>query len=113
MEYVEWAAGFFDGEGCISFKGGAGGKYAGRYVHLIVEQKDRRPLDRLQTLFGGNIYAGTNKWRWSIQQKDLVRKALTLMLPHLTVKRERALVGLERLTLVYPRESRQEKMSKT
>lgn len=43
-----WAAGFFEGEGCISIT-------KDYTLHVRVSQVDREPLDRLKTLFHGNI----------------------------------------------------------
>ena len=61
---VAWAAGFFDGEGCISIgkpinkrlrKDGTGYRHTWYQLQAIVAQRNRRPLEVLVGLFGGNI----------------------------------------------------------
>lgn len=50
---VAWAAGFFEGEGCLSIifnnLGGFGG-------YVSAWQNAREPLDKLVELFGGKVY---------------------------------------------------------
>jgi hypothetical protein len=55
-----WVAGFIEGEGCFSGYRGAG--------RIIVSQKNREPLDRLQKSFGGNMYWNPNGkiWQWAV-----------------------------------------------
>lgn len=48
IDDAAWVAGFFEGEGNISF-GQRGG------VKLNVQQVNREPLDKLQSIFGGSI----------------------------------------------------------
>ncbi len=75
-----WAAGFFDGEGCITNQ-----PYG---AQMVVVQVVREPLDRLCLLFGGTIYQyETGGYRWVLQRRQYVLKALNLMLPYLTTKR--------------------------
>ena len=52
-----WAAGFFDGEGCVSIASGKQSGYGGVYyrVDLIVSNTDQRPLRVFKRLFGGRI----------------------------------------------------------
>ena len=62
---LAWAAGFFDGEGCILLHTSKGGKTHGtnkwRYPHLHVRQVDRRPLDRFRKALGfGRVYGPYN-----------------------------------------------------
>ena len=51
-----WAAGFFDGEGCIGAYHNGGGRYQ---LAVIVTNTDRRPLDIFLELYGGTF--GVNK----------------------------------------------------
>src|SRR6516225_3672191 len=98
---IIWAAGFFDGEGCISIaKHQPNPKY---YQHnhsyavkLTVYQNMRAPLKCFKELFGGTIKLRPatgkqkrNGWVWSIGGQALVA-ALTQMLPYLIVKKEQA-----------------------
>lgn len=46
--FLAWVAGFFDGEGSISFA------KSGR-PRVSISQKDRRPLDEIQATFGGTV----------------------------------------------------------
>jgi hypothetical protein len=95
-----WAAGFFDGEGCIV---GSRTKTGGRYYFTLlvaVGQVDIRPLEHLKELFGGSIqhqYSSTTK-RQTLHQwivtSGLARHFLRTILPYLWVKRERAELAL-------------------
>lgn len=99
---IIWAAGFFDGEGHI------------RMVHrkswsmaLTIPQCETSSLERLQGLFGGNVYKDTyvdkfpNRrpiWKWYIGG-ERAKIALKEMLPYLTVKHARANEVFELLQL--------------
>jgi hypothetical protein len=93
---VAWAAGFFDGEGCVS------AKRAGRRYNLMiaVTQIDLRPLLKMRRLFGGFICAhparkeGWAKWYQWVASACQAAQALKAMLPYLMVKREVAELGL-------------------
>jgi hypothetical protein len=98
---IIWAAGFFDGEGCISIgKAQPQLKYYKHNHHytvrLTVYQNIRAPLQIFKELFGGTIKLRpatgkqkNNGWVWSIGGRGLVA-ALTQMLPYLIVKKEQA-----------------------
>lgn len=49
---VEWAAGFFEGEGHVK----CAKRGEDRWFSLEVAQVYREPLDKLQELFGGKVY---------------------------------------------------------
>lgn len=61
---IAWAAGWFDGEGCIQ---GAMSKHGTAYVAVSLTQKDRWICDRFQALFGGVVSGRKNRviydWR--------------------------------------------------
>jgi hypothetical protein len=93
-----WAAGFFDGEGCVNIS------HVGRNtcLRLHIVQKDIRPIERfreifqLQQKFG--IVTRPNRrhsyYRLTVsgaQAADVLRK----MLPYLALKRDVAEVGLD------------------
>ena len=86
---LAYAAGLFDGEGCI-------------YVHprkcypyLHVQMADREPLDFLQRIFGGKIYpkkAQRSHHRPTFQWQlcgDAARKAASLMYPFFQLERKK------------------------
>src|SRR2546427_4969131 len=77
-DLIIWAAGFIDGEGCISVN---------RQKHkdhnwfcytlgFAVCQKQKTPLERLQRLFGGTVYSyqlnRVTYWRWFTWSKNAV-----------------------------------------
>ena len=84
---VAWAAGFFDGEGHIAMNA--------RCPILIVTQKDRLPLDRFLSIFGlGKITFYSRAFRYKVYGKNAV-VVLSVLLPYLVVKRDRAISVLE------------------
>jgi len=100
----QWAAGFFDGEGCIQIEPRASGGYTSYYVNLAVAQNDRRPLMALQEKFGGQVKsasrsAGDQCSRWRVSNRG-AEAFLIAVLPHLLVKREQAEIALELRALV-------------
>ncbi|MGV1985619.1 LAGLIDADG family homing endonuclease [Agrobacterium sp. 22-221-1] len=95
----QWAAGFFDGEGCIQIEPRKSGHGTSYYVNIQVTQNDRRPLDELQKRWGGNVTGACRRatdrcFRWRMSSTGAA-VFLTAMLPYLLVKRERALLALE------------------
>lgn len=85
---IAWAAGFFDGEGCVSFRNGV-------LYRIDWAQKILSPIIELDMIFKtGHIYGGKNKcYRYSIFGKEAVY-ALVEMLPYLLVKKEKAMQGI-------------------
>jgi len=102
-EQIIWAAGFFDGEGCIVIE--RRGPDAG-VLQISVGQARPEPLARFAALFGGRpprcelsgarLPDGSRKpfWRWSVSSA-LAGAALRELSPFLVVKREQALAALE------------------
>jgi hypothetical protein len=105
-ELVAYCAGFFDGEGSISFPGG--------YLSLSVSQRLLEPIERFQGLYGGSISYPTDKiptyivqavgkefpvgnvtYRWYRTGAANCKPILESFLPHLTVKRLQAELSLE------------------
>lgn len=100
---LAWAAGFFDGEGCVSLHlhtKKSGYQYAA--LAVIVVQKDRRPIDYFHALFGAvetiNITRRGPKrrayWRLVYSGKRAA-EVLTALLPYLILKRDVVDVALE------------------
>lgn len=73
----QWAAGFFDGEGCVSISRRQRTKsFVEHYLSVQVGQIIRAPLEALRQHNGGNIYQGTTQsrcWRWKIHGKPAER----------------------------------------
>lgn len=94
---VAWAAGFFDGEGCISIR-----KTGGRGYGLLIQvtQVNKDPIQKFANLFGGSICLqesrGSHKplWRWC-QACRRASESIRYMLPFLIVKQEAALLALQ------------------
>lgn len=96
-----WAAGFIDGEGCISVVRCTHKGVAREQVQLLLDvgQSKREPLDHLVELFGGRVRSvrlGAFGWRLYGQKAGRVLEAV---LPYLIVKRRQATLGLELLSL--------------
>lgn len=97
---LAWAAGFFDGEGCIvGSRGRTGGAY---YFTLMVSvgQVDPRPLEHLRGLFGGTVQPHRVKTAkvqassvWTVTG-GYARNFLNAVEPYLRVKGERARLAL-------------------
>jgi hypothetical protein len=97
----EWAAGFFDGEGCVYILNGQ--------IRVTVTQVDPRPLRALQAKYGGHIYldkkpkaAGYRRvFRWNATPGP-AKKFLASIRPFLVVKGEEADVAIAyQLTLTF------------
>jgi hypothetical protein len=104
-----WAAGFIDGEGTFSITKHVNGVNSYK-PHLAVSQVDRRPLDRLQVLFGGHVKSMRSRhpnqsdyWRWGLASAQAFRELLPHLLPWLIVKREEAEIVLDFCKLVGPK----------
>lgn len=100
-EEIAWAAGLFEGEGCISNAGK-------RSVPLTINSTDRDVLERFQEIVGcGGIYAIRRReqkahhkeiWQWQVTARDEVTRILESFLPWLQTRRSmRALEALARL----------------
>lgn len=93
-----WAAGFFDGEGCVSIRrqkrpareNSVRDVYWTYTIDSAVSQKNPEPLEVFKALFGGHLYSyesyGVTYWRWCIAGKHTYRM-LVLLLPYLIVKK--------------------------
>jgi hypothetical protein len=88
-----YAAGFFDGEGHISYPKSS----KAHHLQVVVAQVDRAPLDWLQLYFGGrvrfyhNARAGIHRWTLSTSQ---AASFLEAVLPYLIVKHNEAVGAL-------------------
>ncbi len=87
---LAWAAGFFDGEGCVMICK----RTKAHAVRITVSQVDPRPILRFKSMFGGHISKQVrqnpnwkDQWKWEQDSKSGVA-TLELLLPYLCVKKE-------------------------
>lgn len=88
MLSIEYVAGFFDGEGCVSVQSGG-------YLSVIISNRHRDILEMMQSRWGGIVYengkSGTFQWKTSTREGC---SFLHDLVPHLVVKKEAALAGI-------------------
>lgn len=93
---VAWAAGFLDGEGCFTLYKNTNAKYDHeRCVSISACQLKVEPLEKLQSILGGNIRSGRTPlgkkmYQWDIKNASEVREAIDLLRPYLCNKLEDA-----------------------
>lgn len=97
---LAWAAGFFDGEGCIIGVRTSSPRGPQYVLTVTVGQVDRRPLDYLAELFGGGVRLQKSATEttqqlhvWSVSD-GYARNFLKSVRPYLRVKGERADLAL-------------------
>lgn len=89
---IAWAAGFFDGEGCVFGYEGIQRGYRRFMFGVTVSQVDLAPLEYLQRHWGGSLSSKASRqpghrdqWRWGIRGRD-AGHFLSDILPYLRVK---------------------------
>lgn len=108
-ELLAWAAGFVDGEGCISLYERKDRK-TGYYIKLHVANTNKASLERLQALFGGSIQyiqRGSPERNWKpsfawIVSHVKAHNALVELLPYLFVKKKQAELAVQARESVGP-----------
>ena len=88
---IVWAAGFFDGEGCITYSASGSPQATHKhYLRLIITQTDPEPLLRFAAAVGaGNVLgpyppkAAQRKPQWTWQVSKEAGQVLDLLRPHL------------------------------
>jgi hypothetical protein len=104
-ENCAWAAGFFDGEGSVSFvrylsKASSGNVYQKYRLGMQAAQLDRELLDRLCQLTGLGVVCGTydttaggfgkyRHYRWCVSSFEEIQAAIAMFWPWLSEKRRR------------------------
>ena len=85
---IGWAAGLFDGEGCITIN-------KGKHIALQISNTEYDTMLRWQELFGGNIYEikkqkkhHKRQWKWYITAKEHVSAIMQAIGPHLSGRRQ-------------------------
>lgn len=99
-----WAAGFIDGEGCISLSNCTHPTDSRKHYAALLDvaQVQRAPLDKLVRMFGGTVRLSKQNphvhyWRlYSVK----AARALEAVLPYLVVKQRQAQLALESISLV-------------
>jgi len=107
--FLAWAAGFFDGEGCVLVsERKSGAHYASSFqLFTTVTQQDPTALYALKSRFGGNVTPdktatkGYNRklgaflcWRWKASSIEAFR-FLQAVEPHVRVKKEQVNIALQ------------------
>lgn len=105
MHSVEWAAGLFEGEGCITDNTN---QYGSKYPYLRLCMKDKDVVERFASALGvGKIRPRKQQkdhwspmWDWYVCKRADVRKVLIAFLPYLGERRAyRALNALDDIEL--------------
>lgn len=103
-----WAAGFFDGEGCIYLdkKRQHNSDGVAYQLAISITQKSRRPLARMHEMFGGLLRKDEKRgmYHWRLTGPS-ASNALALMLPHMSLKDEQARLAVEFQNTKYMRGS--------
>ena len=95
--FVAWAAGFFDGKGCVQITRSQprGTKSPTHTLVVTVSQNDYRPLHRLRDAFGGSVNkVGARGNAWQITGQKALR-FLQMVQLYLQVKQEQAHLAAE------------------
>lgn len=94
---IAWAAGFFDGEGCIMVLANTGPQKKSFQLQVRVSQRVQEPLLRLKELFpSGRFYvSGSSKMPDFCLTGRAAAEMLEELLPYLTVKRDQAKLAME------------------
>lgn len=95
---IAWAAGFFEGEGCMSFRNT-------NCVTLLIGSTDLDALEKMQSICGGSIYGGKMKpkstkpiWTWQLSKTEEVHAVLVALEPWFCSRRaEKARESISRL----------------
>ncbi len=113
----DWIAGFFEGEGNISWYQGVRGTKQGTSGRIVIGQKDKRPLVAIKSFLEEKgfkhclLYVRPSRppknrlWILAINQRDEVIKFLDHIMPMLFEKQEKALeISTRLLSLIWARE---------
>lgn len=101
--YFAYAAGFFDGEGCVFVTKCSHYHYRNGYnlyLAIMVGNTNKAILDWLQRKFGGKIYLHKGRerrkpyWHWQLQRQKAV-PFLKGILPYLKIKQDQVKLALE------------------
>lgn len=101
---IAWAAGFFDGEGCIQISRFRTDRYTfgvAHKLHVIVTQKERKPLEDFKRMFGGSvsINRSTDTYLWQVSNLH-ADKFLKLVQKYLVCKKDESKIGRKFIKLL-------------
>jgi len=95
---IEYAAGFFDGEGCVNC---SSGRKNSPFIRILVVNTNLEVLKVFQNFWGGDInknYKPKEHWKqaytWRLSHKSAL-KFLSDILPYLIVKKEQAELAIK------------------
>ncbi len=99
---IAWAAGFVDGEGCITISTRVRSRNRRDYgLSLYVGQVDPKPLLMLREMFGGSVVRKSRQkferrqmWMWRLTGRSAYA-ALLVIRPYLVVKADQADIAVE------------------
>lgn len=108
-----YLAGFFDGEGSIGLSlrpanptHDNGQVIIGPSLSATQSEPHHQVLLDIRRIYGGGLYPKINyadrhsqRWDWRLARADNISRFLTDILPHLRIKRDRALLLLETMSL--------------
>jgi len=110
---LAWAAGFFDGEGCVRTARNARSGFGYRFVRATIGQRDRAVLDRFQAAVGfGKVTGpfvtqtrnGAPMYRWETAARDRVHLLCWSLWPWLSpVKRHQFDAAFEKYAQMVPK----------
>ena len=92
MHTIEWAAGLFEGEGCISYKRNKNGR---TYPKLYIKMTDRDVIEKFIEVVGYGSYSivppqqshHKESYAWETSKATEVRRIAAAMLPYLGLRR--------------------------
>ena len=94
-----YAAGLFDGEGCISICGPL--QRGGANLRVVLGNTYKPILEQLKAQFGGSVGLGRRAtvcrltlWQWTLSGDKAVR-FLEIVFPYLVIKKEQAQIAFE------------------
>lgn len=95
-----WAAGFLDGEGSFMICRGRAKGFLKSFISA--DQTEKTSLEKLARIIGGKVHqrnrptvTGKTVYHWQISSASSIREVVPLLLPHLTVKRQKAKILLD------------------
>ena len=100
---IAWAAGFIDGEGCITISRRSPNGHTKSVIHqgvLMVANNHLPSLEHLRDIFGvGSIQrTGVRGWTWHVYSGD-AKSVIESVMPYLVTKRTEAEIIMEYFNL--------------
>ena len=102
MKSLEYLAGYFDGEGCVTFKFSKKGRCPA--INIQVASADKEVLEKFSQRFGGKVLPMTyllkktnlsDMFKWRLSDAKLIFDFARQLLPHVIVKHRQLEIALE------------------